>query len=71
MDTYNQDKVAQEVQRAIEENEPRVEVVSVSAKRGDEHESSSNTLHVKVAFKVIGNKGEDAEFVEEAKISGR
>lgn len=61
MDKFNQNKVCEEIQRAIEDNEPRVEIKSVSAKQDEENE---NALKVRVAFTVIGDKSEGAELVE-------
>ena len=66
--TFNQEKISQEIQRAIEENEPRVEVLSVAAKPEEDDE---NAMFVKVRYKVVGSKTEDADIVEEAKITGK
>lgn len=60
MNNYNQTEVSQEIQRAIEENEPRVKVQTVGA-RVDE---DGNTLRVRVAYRVVGSKSEDAHIEE-------
>ena len=68
MDQFNQNKVCEEIQRAIEENEPRVNIKAVAAKPDEDNE---NALRVRVAFTVIGNKTDGAEFVEQTTILGK
>ena len=69
MNDFNKDKVCQEIQRAIEENEPRVEVENVGVKPSDDDDD--NALSVRVIFTVVGNKSEGAKLVEETKINGK
>ena len=68
MTEFNQDAICEEIKRALEENEPRISVVSVATKQVDD--DSSNALNVQVAYKVIGNKTKDAKIVEQATIRG-
>ena len=67
MTQFNKEQVCEEIKRAIEENEPRVEVQTVSAKviEPDSGESSvtSNTLNVRLVYTVIGNKAEGSKIV--------
>lgn len=69
MNQFNQDAIAEEVKRAIEENEPRakIETVSVSVEE-DDNGDDSNALRVRVVYTVAGN---DGKIVEDAKISGK
>jgi phage baseplate assembly protein W len=69
LNKFNQDKVCEEVKRAIEENEPRANVRVVNATR--EEDMENNALKIKVAYTVVGDKTEDAEFVEETTILGK
>lgn len=62
---FNQEKVCAEIKRAIEENEPRVDVKGVAVKPD---ETSGNTLTVQVGYTILGNTLDTAEFVEEATI---
>lgn len=66
----NKEKVCSEIKRALEENEPRISIKAVDAKRDDKDEEN-NTVHVRVVYTVVGNQGKDAEFVEEAAIKGK
>lgn len=67
LNDFNKDKVCEEIKRAIEENEPRASVHSVSVKSGNQDdEENNNTLHVRVVYSVVGNKADGTEFVEEA-----
>lgn len=70
LNQFNKDKVCEEIKRAIEENEPRVVVNAVAAEL-DPDNDDQNTLKVKVIYKVVGSKTEDAELVEEARILGK
>lgn len=64
LNEFTKDKVCEEIKRAIEENEPRVDVVSVGVKSDaqDSDNDDNNTLHVKVVYTVKGDKTKDAEF---------
>ncbi len=68
MNDFNKDAICEEIKRAIEDNEPRVEVETVFVTKGDE---DSNELNVKVVYTVIGDKTEDAKFTEQATILGK
>ena len=58
---FNQDKLCEEIKRAIEVNEPRAEVVSVALKTDDiEQDKENSTLGVRVVYRVIGDKTEGA-----------
>lgn len=69
MNQFNQDQVCEEVKRAIEDNEPRVDVDSVSVKRDEDPDS--NALYVKVIYHVVGEGSDNAKLVQEATISGK
>lgn len=69
MNTFNQDAICEEIKRAIEDNEPRVEVKSVSAKKDDDPDS--NALHVQVVYVVIGQGTEGATITEQTTIMGK
>jgi phage baseplate assembly protein W len=62
--SLNKDKIAGEVKRAIEENEPRVKILTVGVDWRDE----DNAIVVQVRYGIIGNRTDGAEFVEEATI---
>jgi phage baseplate assembly protein W len=70
LNDFNRDKVCEEIKRAIEDNEPRAEVLSVSA-RSDEDDAESSRLRVRVVYKVIGSAGDGAEIAEESTIEGK
>ena len=61
---FNKDKVAGEIKRAIEENEPRAEIVSVAVEWRD----VDNAIMVQVKYDIVGNRTDGAQFVEEATI---
>ena len=68
---FNKEAVCQEIKRAIEVNEPRVDVISVDARKLDDDEDT-NALRVKVAYRVKSNPAQDGQaIVEEATVSGR
>ena len=67
MNEFNKDQVCEEIKRAIEDNEPRARVESVSAKKDDD----SNALNVMVMYTVVGNKTNDAKITERATILGK
>ena len=68
MNEFNQDKVCEEIKRAIEENEPRAEVDSVAVKKVDTDDG--NALRVKVVYRVVGSKTSTAE-IEEQTVFGK
>ena len=70
MDGFNQEKISNEIKRAIDENEPRVILRSVSIKKDDDDEEN-NAIHVKVSYVVKGNNANGAELVEAATIEGK
>lgn len=72
LNQFNQDQVCQEIQRAIEENEPRAKITSISVKRTSSDDEQSNALQVRVVYQVIDKDFEQgAEVVDETIISGR
>ena len=68
MNDFNKDAVCEEIKRAIEDNEPRARVESVSAKKTDD---DSNEINVIVTYVVVGNKTTDAKITERATILGK
>ncbi len=71
---FNKEQICQEVKRAIETNEPRVEILSVDAWNKDEDEGSgqdgfSNAIEVKVAYQVRGRDAGDVQVVQ-GEVSG-
>ena len=66
----NKEKVCSEIKRALEENEPRISIKAVDAKRDDSDEEN-NTVHVRVVYTVVGNKGNEAELVAETIVRGK
>ena len=69
MNEFNQDAICEEIKRAIQTNEPRVEVDAVAVKRDDDPDS--NALYVKVIYHVVGQEGDDAKLTHESIISGK
>lgn len=69
MNEFNQDQVCEEVKRAIQENEPRVEVDGVAVKKDEDPDS--NALYVKVIYHVVGPGADGAKMVQESIISGK
>lgn len=69
MNEFNQDQVCEEVKRAIQENEPRVEVDGVAVKKDEDPDS--NALYVKVIYHVVGQGADGAKLVQESIISGK
>ena len=62
MNQFNEDAVGEEIKRAIEDNEPRARIESVSVKKDDD---DSNALRVRVKYTVVNNdSGDSVEFVE-------
>ena len=66
---FNQDQICDEVKRAIQENEPRVEVDGVAVKKDEDPDS--NALYVKVIYHVVGQGADGAKLVQESIISGK
>jgi len=69
MTNFNKNEICQEIQRAIEENEPRAQLQTVDVKPDDDEES--NVLHVRVVYTVVGNKAEGATFAVQTDINGK
>lgn len=69
MNQFNQDQVCEEIKRAIETNEPRVSIDSVSVKKDEDPDS--NALYVRVVYHVVGEGTDGAKLVQEATISGK
>ena len=67
MTQFNQDSICEEIKRAIEENEPRVQIRTISVKPDEDN----NALGVRVVYVVVGDKTSDAEIVEETTIVGK
>lgn len=67
---FNKEAICQEIKRAIEVNDARVDVISVDARKLD-NDDDTNALQVKVAYRVKGNKTEDLSVVEETIVSGK
>ena len=70
---FNKEQICQEVKRAIETNESRVEILSVDAWNKDGEEGSwdgfSNAIEVKVAYRVRGRDAGDVQVVQ-GEVSG-
>ena len=69
MNEFNKDQICEEIKRAIQDNEPRVEVDSVAVKKDEDPDS--NALYVKVIYHVIGPGADGAQMVQESIISGK
>lgn len=65
----NKEKLCSEIKRALEENEPRISIRAIDAKRDDSDEEN-NTVRVRVVYSVIGKQGDSAEIVEETTLKG-
>lgn len=70
MNQFNQEEICQEIKRAIEDNEPRVEIKTVAAKV-TEDDTEENRLNIKVVYVVKGDKTSDVEFEEQTTIEGK
>lgn len=58
LDQFSKEKVCQEIKRALEENDTRIDVVSVSV--DDRYQESDNgILRVKVVYAVNGSSGKE------------
>lgn len=67
---FNKERLAQEIQRALEENEPRITIRAVSVKRNEDDEQN-NRLNVKVVYIVKGNGEISPEFTVWTSIEGK
>lgn len=68
MDEFNKSKVIEEIQRAIEDNEPRAKIYGISLIPDD---METNTLKVQVVYSVIGNEQVGNQIVEQFNIEGK
>lgn len=69
MNEFNQDAICEEIKRAIQDNEPRVEVDGVAVKKDEDPDS--NALYVKVIYHVVGQGADGAKLMHESIISGK
>ena len=67
---FNKERLAQEIQRALEENEPRITIRAVSVQRSEDDEQN-NRLNVKVVYIVKGNGETSPEFTVWTSIEGK
>ena len=67
---FNKERLAQEIQRALQDNEPRISIKAVSVKRNEDDEQN-NRLNVKVVYIVKGNGGTSPEFTVWTSIEGK
>lgn len=67
---FNKERLAQEIQRALEDNEPRISIKAVSVKRNEDDEQN-NRLNVKVVYIVKGNGEISPEFTVWTSIEGK
>ena len=67
---FNKERIAQEIQRALEENEPRISIKAVSVKRNEDDEQN-NRLNVQVVYNVKGNGETSPEFTVWTSIEGK
>lgn len=67
---FNKERLAQEIQRALEENEPRITIRAVSVQRSEDDEQN-NRLNVKVVYNVKGNGETSPEFTVWTSIEGK
>ena len=67
---FNKERIAQEIQRALEENEPRITIRAVSVQRSEDDEQN-NRLNVKVVYNVKGNGETSHEFTVWTSIEGK
>ena len=67
---FNKEGLAQEIQRALQDNEPRISIKAVSVKRNEDDEQN-NRLNVKVVYIVKGNGGTSPEFTVWTSIEGK
>lgn len=67
---FNKERLAQEIQRALEENEPRITIRAVSVQRSEDDEQN-NRLNVKVVYIVKGNGETSPELTVWTSIEGK
>ena len=67
---FNKERLAQEIQRALDENEPRITIRAVSVQRSEDDEQN-NRLNVKVVYNVKGNGETSPEFTVWTSIEGK
>ena len=67
---FNKERIAQEIQRALEENEPRITIRAVSVQRSEDDEQN-NRLNVQVVYNVKGNGETSPEFTVWTIIEGK
>lgn len=67
---FNKERLAQEIQRALEDNEPRISIKAVSVKRNEDDEQN-NRLNVKVVYIVKGNGETSPELTVWTSIEGK
>lgn len=67
---FNKERLAQEIQRALEENEPRITIRAVSVQRNEDDEQN-NRLNVQVVYNVKGNGETSPEFTVWTSMEGK
>ena len=67
---FNKERIAQEIQRALEENEPRITIRAVSVQRSEDDEQN-NRLNVQVVYNVNGNGETSPELTVWTSIEGK
>lgn len=67
---FNKERLAQEIQRALEENEPRITIRAVSVQRSEDDEQN-NRLNVQVVYNVKGNGETSPEFTLWTSMEGK
>ena len=67
---FNKERIAQEIQRALEENEPRITIRAVSVQRSEDDEQN-NRFNVQVLYNVKGNGETSPEFTVWTSIEGK
>ena len=67
---FNKERLAQEIQRALEENEPRITIRAVSVQRSEDDEQN-NRLNVQVVYNVKGNGETSPEFTVWTSMEGK
>lgn len=67
---FNKERLAQEIQRALEENEPRITIRAVSVQRSEDDEQN-NRLNVQVVYNVKGNGETSPELTVWTSIEGK
>ena len=67
---FNKERLAQEIQRALEENEPRITIRAVSVQRNEDDEQN-NRLNVQVVYNVKGNGDTSPELTVWTSMEGK